>query len=51
MVRQSSSYYTHLVALNETFKAAGFSQLAIHLRNGHEMEMLADWGKVIEKAG
>ena len=35
----------------KAFKAAGFSQLAIHLRNGHEMEMLADWGKVIEKAG
>ena len=35
----------------KAFKAAGFSQLAIHLRNGHEMEMLEDWGKVIEKAG
>ncbi len=33
------------------FKAAGFSQLAIHLRNGHEMAMLADWATVIEKAG
>jgi 5,10-methylenetetrahydromethanopterin reductase len=32
------------------FKAAGFSQLAIHLRNGHEIEMLEDWAKVIEKA-
>ena len=34
----------------KAFKAAGFSQLAIHLRNGHEMEMLEDWAKVIEKA-
>jgi 5,10-methylenetetrahydromethanopterin reductase len=32
------------------FRAAGFNQLAIHLRNGHEMEMLSDWGKVLEKA-
>lgn len=32
------------------FRAAGFNQLAIHLRNGQEMEMLADWGKVVEKA-
>lgn len=32
------------------YRAAGFNQLAIHLRNGQEMEMLADWGKVIEKA-
>jgi alkanesulfonate monooxygenase SsuD/methylene tetrahydromethanopterin reductase-like flavin-dependent oxidoreductase (luciferase family) len=32
------------------FRAAGFNQLAIHLRNGFEMEMLADWGKVVEKA-
>jgi hypothetical protein len=34
----------------KAFKAAGFSQLAIHLRNGHEIEMLEDWAKVIEKA-
>jgi 5,10-methylenetetrahydromethanopterin reductase len=39
-----------LVEYVRGFRAAGFSQLAIHLRNGHEMEMLADWGKVVEKA-
>ncbi|HEY3917288.1 MAG TPA: LLM class flavin-dependent oxidoreductase [Stellaceae bacterium] len=39
-----------LVDYVRAFRAAGFSQLAIHLRNGHEMEMLADWGKVVEKA-
>jgi 5,10-methylenetetrahydromethanopterin reductase len=32
-------------------KAAGFNQLAIHLRNGHEDEMLEQWAKVIEKVG
>jgi 5,10-methylenetetrahydromethanopterin reductase len=30
-------------------KAAGFSQFAITLRVGHEMAMLEDWAKVIEK--
>ena len=32
------------------YKASGFSQFAVHLRNGHEMAMLEDWSKVIEKA-
>jgi len=30
-------------------KAAGFSQLSVHLRIGHEMAMLEDWARVIEK--
>jgi 5,10-methylenetetrahydromethanopterin reductase len=32
------------------FKASGFSQFAVHLRNAHEIAMLEDWAKVIEKA-
>jgi 5,10-methylenetetrahydromethanopterin reductase len=31
------------------FKAAGFSQFAVTLRVGHEMAMLDDWSKVLEK--
>lgn len=38
-----------LVASVRSIKAAGFSQLAVHLRIGHEMAMLEDWAKVIEK--
>lgn len=38
-----------VVDLVRRLKAAGFSQLAVHLRNGHEMAMLEDWAKVIEK--
>jgi len=30
-------------------RSLGFSQLAIHLRTGHEMAMLDDWAGVIEK--
>lgn len=30
-------------------KAAGFSQYAVGLRVGHEIEMLEDWAKVLEK--
>jgi len=32
------------------FKGSGFSQFGVLLRNGHEMAMLEDWSKVIEKA-
>ena len=32
------------------YRAASFNQFAVHLRNGHEMDMLEDWAKVIEKA-
>ena len=32
------------------YRAAGFSQFAVHLRVGHETAMLEDWAKVIEKA-
>jgi 5,10-methylenetetrahydromethanopterin reductase len=31
------------------FKAAGYSQFAVHLRVGHEIAMLEDWTKVLEK--
>ncbi len=30
-------------------KAAGYSQFGINLRNGHEMSMLDDWAKIVEK--
>ncbi len=30
-------------------KAAGFAQFAVTLRVGHELDMLADWSKVLEK--
>jgi 5,10-methylenetetrahydromethanopterin reductase len=39
-----------LVDAVRAYKATDFSQFAVHLRNGHEMEMLEDWAKVIEKA-
>jgi 5,10-methylenetetrahydromethanopterin reductase len=39
-----------LVDAVKAYKAAGFSQFAVHLRVGHEMAMLEDWAKVIEKA-
>jgi hypothetical protein len=32
------------------FQASGFSQFAVHLRNAHEMAMLEDWARVIDKA-
>ena len=41
---------TEMVEAVRAYKAAGFSQIAIHLRFGHEMEMLQDWSRVIEKA-
>jgi alkanesulfonate monooxygenase SsuD/methylene tetrahydromethanopterin reductase-like flavin-dependent oxidoreductase (luciferase family) len=38
-----------LAEMVRTVKSAGFSQFAVTLRVGHEMEMLADWSKVLEK--
>jgi 5,10-methylenetetrahydromethanopterin reductase len=32
------------------YRDAGFSQVLITIRNGHEMEMLHDWSRVIERA-
>lgn len=39
-----------LIDAVRAYKAAGFSQFSVLLRNGHEMAMLEDWAKVIEKA-
>lgn len=39
-----------LVDAVRAYKASGFSQFAVHLRNAQEMEMLEDWAKVIDKA-
>jgi 5,10-methylenetetrahydromethanopterin reductase len=38
-----------LVDSVRSIKATGFSQLAVHLRIGHEIAMLEDWARVIEK--
>jgi 5,10-methylenetetrahydromethanopterin reductase len=39
-----------LIDAVRAFRASGFSQFAVHLRNAHEMAMLEDWATVIEKA-
>jgi 5,10-methylenetetrahydromethanopterin reductase len=39
-----------LIEAVRAYRAAGFSQFAVHLRIGHEFEMLNDWMGVIERA-
>jgi len=39
-----------LVEAVRAYKAMGFSQFAVHLRNGQETAMLEDWSRIIEKA-
>lgn len=38
-----------LIESLRAIEAAGYSQFGVHLRIGHEMAMLEDWAKVIEK--
>ena len=42
-------FRSELVASVRQIREAGFSQFGIQLRYGHEMAMLEDWARVLEK--